>query len=189
MNTYELDTLTLNYIRRPIDDDARTELSEFFTVAYNEIYRRIMGDPYKLTETEAVMLKNRCFSINELAKSFIGVKVIKSRDGVKYVWEKGDGNNINVHTNDKTVNVTYYFMPATLKNITPTSPPDEENGENTPVIPTEYHNIFSLWAAYRYLHSRRQFEDAGYYYEMAMELFYQLRDKFSERTKIKVNYF
>ena len=40
MNVYELDTLTLNYIRLPVDNDNRNEFSEFFLTAYNEIYRR-----------------------------------------------------------------------------------------------------------------------------------------------------
>ena len=62
------------------------------------------------------------------------------------------------------------------------------SNENTPIIPEEYHNIFSLWAAYRYMHSRRKSEDANYYYEMAMELFAKIKNDYGEKTKFKVNY-
>ena len=189
MNVYNLDTLSLQYIRRPVDDDARTELSAFFTVAYNEIYRRIMSEAYRITFTENVQLdNNKSFSCNSLSKRLITIKNIRTPQNEKLLWERGTENNINVHTAASTVIVTYCYMPGLLQNSTPTTPPESAAPSNTPVIPEEYHNIFSLWAAYRYLHSRRKFEDSNYYYEMAMELFMKLSNDFGEKTRLKVNY-
>lgn len=190
MNIYTLDTLSLQYIRRPVDDDARTELSEFFCTAYNEIYRRIMSEPYKLSTTQTVALdNNHSFSVEKLSKSLIRIKKIKSIHNIKLMWERDDNNFIKVHTNDKFAVICYYYMPLLLKNENPTVIPIVPSETNTPVIPDEYHNIFSLWAAYRYMHSKRKSEDANYYYEMSMELFYKIKNDYGEKTKIKVNYF
>lgn len=189
MNVYELDTLSIQYIRRPVDDDARTELSAFFLTAYNEIYRRIMSEVYRIACTETVFLdKNGSFDVMTLSKKLLSIKSIRSEVSEKLMWEKAADNNILVHTHAAQVTVTYFYMPVLLQNSTPTAPPSSNAAVNTPVIPPEYHNIFSLWAAYRYLHSRRKFEDANYYYEMAMELFYKISCDFGEKTKIKVNY-
>lgn len=190
MNVYTLDTLSLQYIRRPIDDIARNELSEFFCTAYNEIYRRIMSDPYKLSLSQTVTLdEENSFSVNKLSKSLIRIKKITSTGNVKLMWERADDDCIKVHTVNKNVIVNYFYMPELLSNKTPTVIPTKATNTNTPVIPSEYHNIFSLWAAYRYMHSRRKSEDANYYYEMAMELFYKIKNDYGEKTKITVNYF
>lgn len=189
MNIYTLDTLSLQYIRRPVDDNARNELSKFFCTAYNEIYRRIMSEPYKLTVSQNVVLDtNHTFSTDVLSKSLIRVKKITSTANIKLMWERGDENCIKVHTNNSCVIVSYYYMPELLENNTPTVMPILASNKNTPVIPEEYHNIFSLWAAYRYMHSKRKSEDANYYYEMSMELFYKIKSDYGETTKIKVNY-
>lgn len=189
MNVYALDTLSIQYIRRPVDNDARTELSAFFLTAYNEIYRRIMSEVYRIACVETVSLdKNGSFDITALTKNLLSIKSIRSEASEKLMWEKAADNRIIVHTHTAQVTVTYFYMPPLLQNSTPTTPPSTDAVINTPVIPPEYHNIFSLWAAYRYLHSRRKFEDANYYYEMAMELFYKISCDLGEKTKIKVNY-
>ena len=189
MNVYELDALSIQYIRRPVDNDARTELSAFFLTAYNEIYRRIMSEVYRVTYTETVALdSNKCFSPDNLSKRLISIKNIRTSGCDKLLWEKHSDNNIAVHTQSNTVTVTYCYMPELLTNSSPTTAPTSVSATNTPIIPEEYHNIFSLWAAYRYLHSRRKFEDANYYYEMAMELFYKISCDLGETTKLKINY-
>ena len=68
MNVYELDTLTLNYIRLPVDNDNRNEFSEFFLTAYNEIYRRVMAEKVKLITKELIELEKGCFSEEKLSK-------------------------------------------------------------------------------------------------------------------------
>ncbi len=189
MNIYTLDTLSLQYIRRPVDDTARKELSSFFCTAYNEIYRRIMSEPYKLSTSQSITLDaSHTFSASKLSKTLIRIKKITSLANAKLMWERSDTNIIKVHTNDSTVMISYYYMPEPLENKTPTVMPVSSSNKNTPIIPEEYHNIFSLWAAYRYMHSRRKSEDANYYYEMAMELFYKIKSDYGETTKIKVNY-
>ena len=189
MNTYELDTLSIQYIRRPVDDASREDLSAFFLAAYNEIYRRIMSEAYKVFTTESIILdKNNSFSVDNLSKSLIYIKCINSSEQIQLKWEKADDNKIFIYTNSKTVYITYYYMPHLLENNNPVSPPASITPSNTPIIPKEYHNIFSLWAAYRYLHSRRKFEDANYYYEMAMELFGKLDSSFSSSAKLNINY-
>jgi len=188
MNIYTLDTLSLQYIRRPVDDNARKELSEFFCHAYNEIYRRIMSEPYKLSTSQTITLKNKAFKVSDLQRPLIRIKRITTLKNLKLMWERGDDDTITVHTNDKDVAISYYYMPQLLKNDDPTNMPLMPSNENTPIIPEEYHNIFSLWAAYRYMHSRRKSEDANYYYEMAMELFAKIKNDYGEKTKFKVNY-
>ncbi len=189
MNTYTLDTLSLQYIRRPVDDAARTELSEFFCTAYNEIYRRLLSDPYKLSTAQVVNLTpEHTFSTQSLNNTLIRIRRITSGNGSKLMWERSDGNTVTVHTSDKIAVVSYYYMPQLLTNPTPTQIPLQNTDANTPVIPQEYHNIFSLWAAYRYMHSRRKQEDANYYYEMAMELFYQIKSDIGQSTNINVDY-
>ena len=189
MNVFNLDTLSLQYIRRPVDDEGRNDLSPFFVTAYNEIYRRIMSEAYRITHTETVTLdENKCFSTGSLSKRLISIKNIYVLGNSKLLWERDSGNTIKVHTTATFVNVTYCYMPELLKNPTPLAEPTSASDSNTPVIPEEYHNIFSLWAAYRYLHSRRKFEDANYYYEMAMELLRKLGNDFGEKTRLKINY-
>lgn len=187
MNIYELDTLSIQYIRRPVDNAARQELSSFFTAAYNEIYRRIMSDAYRIFTTESTALTNNTFSASSLSKTLLSIKSIHSQNGSKLLWKKCEEDNIFVHTSDNIVNITYYYMPPVLENPTPTAPPVSASPSNTPVIPVEYHNIFSLWAAYRYLHSRRRLEDANAYYEMAIDLFLKLDNSFGE--SVKLNFF
>lgn len=189
MNVYELDTLSIQYIRRPVDNDARTELSAFFLTAYNEIYRRIMSEVYRITCSEEITLSpNGSFDMIALSRSLLSIKSIKSDTSEKLKWEKGSNGKIIVHTQAKHVTVTYFYMPPLLQNSEPTSPPSINGSFNNPIIPSEYHNIFALWAAYRYLHSRRKFEDANYYYEMAMELFYKISCDIGEKTKFNINY-
>lgn len=189
MNVYELDTLSLQYIRRPPDNDARNELSQFFVTAYNEIYRRIMSEAYRISVAETTELdENKCFSVGALSKTLLSIKNIYDACSDKLLWERSTNDNIKVHTSAKSVTVVYYYMPELLENTTPTTAPGTVSPNNTPCIPQEYHNIFSLWAAYRYLHSRRKFEDANYYYEMAIELMHKISNDFAERTKLKINY-
>lgn len=149
-----------------------------------------MSGPYKMSTTQKMQLdESQSFSVDKLSKSLIKIKKITSVGNIKLMWERGDDNCIKVHTGDKFVIVNYYYMPDLLVNNTPTTIPSISTNKNTPIIPEEYHNIFSLWAAYRYMHSRRKSEDANYYYEMAMELFYKIKNDYGETTKIKVNYF
>ena len=188
MNIYTLDTLSLQYIRRPVDDNARKELGEFFCLAYNEIYRRIMSEPYKLSTSQTVKLENGAFKIEQLSRPLIRIKRITTLKNLKLMWERGDDDTITVHTHESEISISYYYMPPLLKNEDPCNMPLVPTNDNTPIIPEEYHNIFSLWAAYRYMHSRRKSEDANYYYEMAMELFGKIKNDYGEKTRIKVNY-
>jgi hypothetical protein len=170
MNVYELDTLTLNYIRLPVDNDNRNEFSEFFLTAYNEIYRRVMAEKVKLITKELIELEKGCFSEEKLSKKCIALREVRSVNGEKLGWQREEETNIYVYTNDKSVWVSYCYMPPLLCNPVPTCPPLESCPENTPKIPVEYHNLFSLWAAYRWFQSRRKFADAAYYYESASEV-------------------
>lgn len=189
MNTYTLDTLSLQYIRRPVDDQARLELSEFFTTAYNEIYRRIMSECYKLSHSEVMTLDGeKAFSVDALSKRLIRIRRITTLYNAKLMWERGDDDMISVKTASPRVIVSYYYMPTLLTNSTPTAMPITADDTNTPIIPEEYHNVFSLWAAYRYMHSRRKSDDANYYYQMAMELFYKIKNDYGEKTPLKTNY-
>ncbi len=189
MNVYDLDTLSLHYIRRPVDDDGRNELSQYFLVAYNEIYRRIMSKAYPLTKIDTITLdSSKCFSISSLSSPLIGIKYILSEYSAKLLWEKRDEDTIKVRTHSNYADVCYSYMPPLLKNETPTVENTGNDETNIPIIPEEYHNIFSLWAAYRYLHAKRQFEDANYYYEMSMELFSQISSDYSESAYLNINF-
>ncbi len=189
MNVYELDTLSLQYIRRPVDNEARTELSAFFLTAYNEVYRRIMTDAYRLFAKETVRLdSDHEFNTDSLNNELLGIRKITSLSGERLLWERNVGNIISVRTSAQNVVITYNYMPALLVNQNPIVSLTVSTATNMPVIPKEYHNVFSLWAAYRYLHSRRKFEDSSCYYEMATELISKIKNDVSEKIKLKVNY-
>ena len=189
MNVYELDSLSLHYIRRPVDDDGRKELSQYFLVAYNEIYRRIMSKAFALTKVDNVTLDSRkCFSADSLSSPLISIKYILSEYSSKLLWEKCEDNKIKVRTHSRYADVYYRYMPPLLENENPTVERSDTDETYVPLIPEEYHNIFSLWAAYRYLHAKRQFEDANYYYEMSMELMSQLSTEYSESTHLNINF-
>jgi hypothetical protein len=48
MNVYELDAMTLQFIRRPVTDEFREEYAPLFLAAYNEMYRMICTRFYKI---------------------------------------------------------------------------------------------------------------------------------------------
>lgn len=191
MNVYELDGLTLDYIRQPREDDLRREYASFFLAAYNEFYCEIIGERYRSFYRESVTFdrdtdeRYGLITLSDLSKTFISIKEIITSGNQEYPASsitRYDTERMGVaYPIEDTATLVYFYMPAPLAHDgnNPATPPETASETNTPIFtPAEYHNALSLWAAYRYYKKEGN-------QKMAQEYFFDARlqkDKISGFT-------
>jgi len=179
MNVYQLDGITLDYIRQPRENSLRREYHEFFLAAYNEFYREIIEERYRPFHRESVIFDRETderyglIDWTVLDKKFISIKEIITSGNQTYDTSqicRYDHNNIGVlYPIDDTATLAYFYMPSRLAHDgnNPNTPPTEVSETNTPIfVPEEYHIALSQYAAYRYYKKEgNQKMEQSYYFD------------------------
>jgi len=173
MNVYEMDGMSLRFIRRPVEDDFRREYAPLFLAAYNEIYRLICTRFYQGVERETVSLDNEALAdVRSLAKPMIRLlKVYTGGDRAVSNVDRYDSDRVRIpgYAGQEVV-FLYQYMPPMLQNPHPAFliEPENEDDTNVPVIPEAYHLALPLYAAHTWMHAQEKFSEANFYYQRAM---------------------
>ena len=175
MNTYELDTMTLNLLQLEISDNNRNQFSPIFTAAYNEAYMDICKQYIKPKCWEQVALTYRKFDVADL--EFTPTSFIKAANNPDYSSDGGysfqGGYEIKMYDSLQAVipaistdgcYILYEYLPETLVND---DPDNEVTNTSEPylILGDARQKVLCIYATSVYYAAFKKPSMAEYFYE------------------------
>jgi hypothetical protein len=168
MNTYELDTLTLQYCDEAVTNTNRTLYSPIFLAAYNDAYAGICTERIQPKAYEAVTLDaERCFSVSDLSnrmkkildvselEDFSAANGFRPSRPLDFLWKDHATVRIPLAPGS-VVWVRYEYLPAALVNATPTT--EDGNTSEPALLDEAVHGALCMYAAAAHWRVRKKFE-------------------------------
>lgn len=175
MNTYQLDTMTLNLLQLEDNGDNRNQFSPLFTSAYNEAYMDIARNYLKPKHWQQLTLTDRKFDVSTL--DYTPTKFLKAASNPDYSQDGGfnfqGGYEVLMYDNiygvvpafgEDECYILYEYLPTPLVN----DDPDDETlnvSEPTLILGDDRQTILCNYAVSLYYATFKKPSLAEYFYQ------------------------